>query len=164
MPPDAPPPTPGSPVQKKLAADIERVGWAAIGVMPTKDDPIDPFTYTIGLWRGFDHPELIITGMRHETAHALLTDFVERIEKGESFEASRDYPETIRGRNTMYTASFRQLSQGHRSENMRAAAWWNGQEDFPALQLVWPDPTGKFPWDEGYDKQFIQPVLTLDPD
>lgn len=159
MPPGFPPPQPHGKVEEKLAADIDREGWAAIGVMPTVDDPCDPWIYTLGLWRKFDHPEIIITGMNHETSHALLGIFVDRIAQGKTFEAGKDYPEAIAGRNGPYTAAFRAVTDDNRREFMRFAGWWNAGETFPAVQLLWPDPTGKFPWDEGYDRRFIQPVL-----
>lgn len=39
-----------------------------------------------------------------------------------------------------------------------------GQADFKAVQLFWPDRSGKFPWEEGFDESFrrIQPDLALE--
>ena len=38
--------------------------------------------------------------------------------------------------------------------------------DFPALQLVWTDRNNHFPWDEGFEEQFIykQPLLDRNAD
>jgi hypothetical protein len=41
------------------------------------------------------------------------------------------------------------------------AQWFYESEDgFPVLQLVWPDEQGRYPWDEGYAiTDGSQPVL-----
>jgi hypothetical protein len=163
MPPQSEPPTPASDLQAKLAKDIERVGWVAIGVMPTEDDPIDPFTYTLNLWRKFDHPELIVTGMRQEVAHSMIAGFISRIEQGDRFDTSLDHPKALQGQgDKTYTAAIRPVTPTQRDEHLRFADWWNGGEDFPAMQIVWPDPAGLFPWEDGYDRRYLQPLLTDD--
>ena len=37
---------------------------------------------------------------------------------------------------------------------------------YPALQMVWPDPNGVFPWQPGYDARFrrAQPLLGEAPE
>jgi len=163
MPPRKPPPPPTNPVQVKIAKDIARAGWAAVGVMPTEDEPIDPFTYTIGLFRSYDHPELIITGMHGETAHAVLAMLIEDgIDAGASYEAGQEYPDLLAGRNRNYPAAFRQVTQANIEDKLAIAGRWNAFEEFPALQLVYPDPAGKFPWEDGYDRRHIQPLLSTD--
>jgi len=40
--------------------------------------------------------------------------------------------------------------------------WFYGGDDFPCLQIVWPDRAGRFPWEADFDAQFEgnQPDLT----
>jgi hypothetical protein len=55
----------------EVGADIRALvaehGWAAVAV-----DSVPPFSYTVGLWRMADHPELIVTGLPAETAKWVL--------------------------------------------------------------------------------------------
>lgn len=162
MPPTKPPPAPKNPIQVKLARDIGRDGWAVLGVMPTAAAPLDPFTYSIGFFRSYDHPELLVSGMPPETAHAVLSILAGRIATGIRYEGGQEYPNLIEGVHGDYACAFRQISKSHIDSKLTAAQRWNAYEDFPALQLVWPDPTGKFPWHDGYDRRFIQPLYTVD--
>lgn len=163
MPPSKPPPPPENEIQANIARGIGKHGWAAQAVMPTEDQPQDPFAYSIGFWRTFDHAELIVTGMRGDIAHALLDLFVEEhLRKGVIFEADRRYPDLLPGsaQGGAYPGEFREVSKKNR-ETMMSGAWrWNAYEDFPALQIVWPDPNGLFPWEKSYDRRFIQPILS----
>jgi uncharacterized protein DUF4262 len=159
MPPSKPPPAPTNPVHVRVAKDIAKYGWMVLAVAPTEDEPIDPFAYTVGLYRTYDVPELIVTGMNYENSHAVLGGVVERIERGQLFKA-RHYSKLLKGPERDYDAEFREVSRANREEMMKAANRWNAWEPYPALQLVWPDPKGVFPWEDGYDPRFIQPVLS----
>jgi len=46
------------------------------------------------------------------------------------------------------------------SEHLLSSAWLYGRPDFPSLQLVWGDATGRFPWHAEFD----QKLLNLQPD
>jgi hypothetical protein len=36
------------------------------------------------------------------------------------------------------------------------------KQPFPAMQLVWPDEQGRFPWESGYDERFFKLQRLLD--
>ena len=59
---------------------ILRHGWAATAVFG--DDIGESFAYTVGL-TGFDHPELLLTGMPPEVAGRLLNGAGERVRSGD---------------------------------------------------------------------------------
>lgn len=160
MPPSKPPPAPEHQVHAKVARDIGKHGWTVLAVMPTEDQPADPFAYTIGLYRTFDHPELIITGWSGEDAHAVYADLIENhIAKGVRFEPDRRYPDLFPGSQRNYDAEFREVSVGNRESMMLGANRWNAYEPYPALQVIWPDPANLFPWEDNYDRRFIQALL-----
>lgn len=54
-----------------------------------------PWSYTIGLSHGFDHPELVVVGLRPQPAVVLLNDLGRRVRDGETFVsgASADNPD-----------------------------------------------------------------------
>ena len=39
------------------------------------------------------------------------------------------------------------------------AVWYYGGADFPVLQAVYPDLENRFPWDDGFDTAFEQPLM-----
>ena len=62
---------------------IDRYGWFIhyVEVKPVSR----AWAYTIGLSAGFDHPELIVAGVRPETAAGTLNSLGEMIRAGERF-------------------------------------------------------------------------------
>ncbi|MFL5577733.1 MAG: DUF4262 domain-containing protein [Gemmatimonadaceae bacterium] len=46
------------------------------------------------------------------------------------------------------------------------ARWFYGGDDFPVLQVVYPDRTGRYPWEDGVAEGFraVQPVLADGPE
>lgn len=59
---------------------IERYGWVLSDVEP--DDGSVPWMYTVGLAEGFNHPELIVVGMRDRAAARTLNELGERVRNG----------------------------------------------------------------------------------
>ena len=43
----------------------------------------------------------------------------------------------------------RAVDRAHYGKRLEAAARFYGEKEFPAVQLVWSDPQGRYPWDEG---------------
>ena len=62
---------------------IDRYGWF---IQYVEVNPVNKaWAYTIGLTAGFDHPELIVTGVDMETAGRTLNGIGEMIRAGERF-------------------------------------------------------------------------------
>ena len=137
---------------------IAMFGHAVIGIAAdSKSKPPKPgFAYTVGLEATYRHPELIVFGLPYEVAQQVLNDLAARI-KDDGF-APRDGDsddKTIRGHRVFFRAVPSALSQKHlRVANVLA-------NNVSALQIIWPDPFGKFPWEEGADERFAlaQPLL-----
>jgi len=53
----------------QVPADIETYGWHVIEV--PEDDEGPGFAFTIGLFRRFEHPELIVFGLPMNTMHII---------------------------------------------------------------------------------------------
>lgn len=158
MPPVKPPPAPTNRIQASLAQDVGRDGWTALAVLPTEEHPGVPFVYTLGLWRSYDHPELIITSFGGLHGHAVLGELVAQIQEGEKFIAGL-HEDLFPGPMRNYDGWLRPVEDGNRDKYMQAAKRWNAYEDFPALQVIWPDPLNHFPWESAYDRKFAQTLL-----
>jgi hypothetical protein len=138
-------------------ANIERVGWAAVGVFPTTHDPPETphFTYSVGFHETLDLPEVIVFGLGAETGHSLLADVYERGKAGETFEPGVRYDGFL----VDYPVEFREVAAPRRPLNMARAHY--RPDDFPAMQLCWPDKAGRFPWEDGYDlPPHVQPLAS----
>jgi len=66
--------------EKKLVADIEELGWHVLKVL--EDDNGPGFVYSVGLFKTFNHPEIIIVGLKLDLAHILINNIGVDIKNG----------------------------------------------------------------------------------
>jgi hypothetical protein len=133
----------------ELRATIRVHGWAVQGV---EDDRL-PFAYTIGL---HDHglPELLVTGLSPQQAACLLNDVAAaavggRVLKPGAHIAVGDGP----------LVEIVEVEHPDAHLNFAVAL---GGPDIRALQLVWADDRGRWPWAAGWGHgRRRQPVLGI---
>ena len=136
-------------LRESLDEAIERFGWAAIGVMPTFEEPCMPFTYTVGLYNFDKHPELIVVGLHPEQAHGMLWGLYERVRKGERFEAGQRDSHVIQNHDVIFQAMPPSGAPLHQAREYFEV------DELPALQVVWPDTNGRFPFEEDFEQEFV---------
>lgn len=136
---------------RRILARVAEVGWTAAYV-----DGKPPFAYTVGLGPAFEHPELIVVGLPEGPADWLFTNAVGRIKSGERFHAGA----TATGLIGEYDAQFVAVAQKALGRLAFAGDIYGGL-NFQALQVVWPNRDGRFPWEPGVDAGFLagQPLL-----
>jgi hypothetical protein len=125
--------------ERNIAADVERVGWSAISV----SDASPSFAYSVGLMFSLKHPELIVFGVADE-GHNVLRAMVEDIRGGRSFAEPRAYDGVLaQGRiatrpvHPSQHESYLGYAMGYCRERGRIGA-------LEAVQVFWPDRTGRF--------------------
>jgi len=140
---------------KKLLADVERYGWHCLHVHDR--DTIPHWSFSIGVFESWQHPELVVFGLKEETAHTLLAQLVNRVKEGERFTVEHDYDDILDD----YSCRFVTVDPQWYAAFLGYAQWFYESADgFPALQLVWPDKGGRYPWDDGFAiTDGTQPVL-----
>ncbi len=142
---------------RKLLDDVRKYGCHIVGVFP--DDHGPGFCFSIGLYLNCLHPEIIVTGLRDHQAAAIINDIASRARKDHLFrdgdtslELAVDLPVT-----------FREVDLDFYPDYLGYAMWFYSSlpRPFPCLQLVWPDPQGRFPWEPGFEERFraLQPLL-----
>jgi hypothetical protein len=123
--------------------------WIVQGVQRERRRP--PYAYTVGL-AGHDRPELVVTGMPYDRAVDLLNSVAEHVMHAGAPQPGQVLP----------------LRDGQVIEVVRvtepavhlAVAAALSQPQFTALQLVYADDRGHWPWDAGFrGGQGGQPVL-----
>jgi hypothetical protein len=142
-----------------LAADVERFGWV---VMKVSNDGGPDFAYSIGLFRTFGHAELIMFGLRPDTMHRIINDIGESIRRGVPVRAGAVSGEFLEG----YDVTFRAVPKYQYAGHFGWGLSYYGAEEFPALQVIYPDRHGRWPWQDGVVEEFrqIQPVLADMPE
>ena len=136
-------------VYAAFAKTIKDEGWAIQGV--TGDRLHAPFAYTVGL-TDFAVPELVVTGLRHGLACALLNEVAEH-----SLHCEPPHPgERVR----LDGGPLVEVVQlEHPDAHLFTAVALRGP-DITALQLVWADDRGRWPWERGHrGGRGGQPVL-----
>lgn len=130
---------------KRVKKNIKDDGFHITGVFGSQTS--SPFAYTIGLEQSYGHPELLITGIDPQIGQWFIRRLVERINIGESL--STDSPH--KGL-TKFPLHLREVDteRASRDHMLGAENYYGGPSEFRALQIVYPDPKGRYPWDAGY--------------
>jgi hypothetical protein len=143
------------PGEQKLLDDIHKFGWHCMNVFG--DVEHESFSYTIGLFQTYGHPELLIYGLPREVAHAVLTIAAKAAASGKFIDMNKPTDELLEG----YSCVFVPVPLTEYPEHVGFARWYYEGEDFPVQQVVWPSKTGLFPWHPQASVEFRtkQPVL-----
>jgi hypothetical protein len=134
---------------RKLLSDIEKYGWHVVFV--TEEPATPQFAFTVGLHYRYSHPEILVMGLKQATAHSLLHSLVEKIKQGEKLESGSLVTDIA-----SFPLALVPIHIDHYREHLGYGMWFyrSLRAPFPALQLVWPDRAGLFPWQNGYDARF----------
>lgn len=153
--------TPGIPLGRtdmytldELRADIESQSWVVLKIEGDRD--ID-FAYSVGLYKSFGHPELVVFGLPDETMQELINDVGERIEAGAVFTDGDRSGDFLEG----YDVAFRAVPAGQLQPRFSWLRDYYERDDVPVMQIVYPDKRRKWPWDAAAGEGFArsQPVL-----
>jgi hypothetical protein len=142
-------------VLAKTAQDIATYGLHVISVPGTHYLP--SFTYSVGLLETYGHPEIICFGLKTDLMHALVNDVAAFIKEGSPMQPGNTYDIIFKG----LDATFLRVDPANIDDYFGVAIRYYKRNDFPALQLVWPDNENRFPWEDGFAKGLIdkQPLL-----
>ena len=81
----------------------------------------------------------------------------DEVSEGRQFLAGTKHEGILEG----YPVRFFEVPKARYAEFLGSAMWAYEGDDFPAVQLVWPDKQGRWPWDPDARERFStsQPVL-----
>ncbi|MEO0868094.1 MAG: DUF4262 domain-containing protein [Cyanobacteria bacterium J06642_11] len=139
----------------KILSDIEQYGCHVLHILEEENWP--RFTYSIGIEKTNNHPEIIVTGLRRDLAHSIINECHARIQAGETFEVENFYGDLIEG----VDVTFRQVEPKHYTEYFGSAIWFYKSRNFRVLQLIYPSTSGIWPWEPDAPEafKFFLPVL-----
>ena len=141
--------------------NIERFGWSC----PIIDDDAEGpgFGYSVGLMATLEHPELILFGLRRDRIHGILSGMVKMMREGARFQPRTRHDGVLEG----YPVHISPVHETWHEVYLGFAMWhrrYVGKTgDLQAVQVVWPDMQGQFPWTPGFQPgaRTRQPNLSL---
>ncbi len=131
----------------RIAGLIAEHGWFCQLVFTAADDDTDApgFAYTIGLRDSFGHPDLLVSGMSDDDGYATLDVVVDLVRGGARFAHGDTSEDVLDGGPVLFVT----VADAARREYLAWADWYYEREPFAALQVVYPDRRGRWPWEEG---------------
>lgn len=151
-----PPPTPRDADDEKVLRDVAQFGCHIVGVLEDEQGPA--FSYSIGFWHHFGHPEVLMVGLAHELMQAVINDLGREMRQGVRYAPRTRYPGLLAD----FDCEFRPVDPSHHRELFGYARWFYHGEEFPALQCVWPDMRGRFPGEAGFPTSLLERQPTFE--
>ena len=150
----------GPVTRKEIQNKIDQYGCYIVLVEP--NDYLPGYAYTIGLHQKFKHPEIICFGLSTALLGDLLNNACASIINGSPLNAGVLYDEFIKN----YPVQFLNVNKSYYSDYMAICNIFYRTDDYPALQMIWPDKQSLFPWESGFnpDWKFKQPLLDRNTD
>jgi hypothetical protein len=143
------------PAARKLLDDVAEYGVHIVHV--PRDDGRPGYSFSVGLWHSFGQPEVVVFGLPNEVAHELLNLVADEADDGRRFLGDSRCDGLLHG----YPVHFVDVPRRCYHDYLGLASWAYESDEFPAVQLVWPDKQGRWPWDATTRQGFRdeQPVL-----
>lgn len=150
-------PTPEDRFEEKAVSDIKKHGVHVLNVFdPEGNNP--KFNYSVGLWYSYEHPEVLIYGLDADISTRLINDIAEKCRNGDA-KAQHGMISSEYVKN--FDVKFIEAPKSEYKEHFGWANWLYQGDEFPVLQMVFPDKHGNWPWSEkaSDDFKWFQPVL-----
>jgi hypothetical protein len=146
--------------EEKLISDVQKFGWTVMLIAETEYMP--SFAYTVGLWKNFNHPELISFGFSLNNLQLILNNAGDLIKDGKVFDLRKRFDDFFEKNDV----EFIKVDERNKEDYFGKAINYYKSIDFPALQLVWSDRNNLLPWEEGFEEEFKfkQPLLDRNAD
>ena len=142
-----------------VASKVQEHGWAVVNVETDVDLPT--YSYSVGLYKTFSHPEVIVFGLAPSVLQQIINTIGQMVRDGHRFSANETTDQILVGNE----CAFRLVAPGAEAKYMGTAVGYYGGE-VPALHCIWPDQAGRFPWEHGTSAIYrtLQPMLSEGPE
>jgi hypothetical protein len=144
--------------EKNFVAKIRQHGWRGTNVFPEGDLP--GFGYTTGFWSSVQFPEVITFSLKSEAADQIFWNIFKDTKEGRPPGRQRRIRNILERMDVVLLP----ISKRHYAEHLGWSRRFYGADEFPSVQLFWPDRNNVFPWQSGFEREFEgeQPDLTED--
>jgi hypothetical protein len=140
---------------EKLEKDIKELGLGVLHVLEDEDGP--GFTYSIGLYKSYGHPEIIMVGLKQQLAHTLINNMAYDIKEGKVF-VPLTFEADILDNFNCYII---EVNKANYDTYVGQAQNYYDGDDFPLIQCIYPTIKGIYPWEDEWpgDIKDLQPIL-----
>jgi len=137
-------------IQPEVVATLKRriaqEGWAMAGVGTR--NVATTYVYTVGLQKTFAHPDLIMFGIAPPQAKEVFDVIAERVKAGEPVH------EGVMVLGAARVPLMPRSADIDRVELLVPPQLARGRYNY--VQIVWPDPKERFPWEADFDKRRLR--------
>lgn len=143
--------------EQKVIDDIAEFGWHCVHIQ-AEGSQVE-YSFTVGLFQTYEHPELIVFGLPSKVSHRILTTAAEAAQSGTPLDLSKPNDELLNN----YSCCFAEVPKAEYYEHVGYARWYYEGNHFPLHQIVWPSRSGHFPWHPlaTADFKLSQPVIAF---
>ena len=141
--------------EQRVLDDINKYGWHCVNILAEGNHT--EYSFTVGLFHTYQHPELIIFGLAHDIAHEILTIAANAIKRKEPIGLAVPTDALLEG----YSCCFIDVPISKYYEHVGFCHWFYQSDNFPLYQIVWPTRSGLFPWhpEVTADFRIAQPII-----
>ena len=145
--------------EQRVIDDVANYGCHCVHIMADGEQP--PYSFTVGLFQSFGHPELIIFGLKSETSHQILAIVADAAQVNTPLDLAQPTDALLNN----YSCCFSKVPLTQYHDHVGFCRWYYGGNAFPLYQIVWPSQNGLFPWHHQATSEFraIQPVISESP-
>jgi hypothetical protein len=144
---------------RKLLSDVERHGWHVVNILAANDIP--GWSFTVGLTHSFGTPELATFGLPEGVGHQILNTLGELVRNGSPLTPGSRLADVLEA----YNVELQAADAAWNHALFGYATWFYRPREPGFLQCVWPDKSGRFPWEPGFEARLLrlQPALLASP-
>jgi len=123
----------------------------------TAEGDLPPFTFSVGISRTSSAPEVVVVGLKQPISHFVVNEYNRRVRENEILAAGQRYSGFIEGFDVLAES----VHISNYDEYFGYNLWLYKGPNFQALQLVYPNTSGTWPWEEAASEWFRtwQPLL-----
>ncbi|MFZ4574641.1 MAG: DUF4262 domain-containing protein [Phycisphaerales bacterium] len=144
-------------IQQQIIQHIAQQDCSVVCI--EQDDDTPPFCHTIGLFQRFRVPEILVMGLPHDTAFALLYRCRDIIRGGDVMRPMHSYGGLLKD---PFRLVCREVSRDHYACYLGHARWFYAGDEFPCIQAYWPDRECRYPWEASCDEEVASAQPRLD--
>lgn len=134
---------------------IDEFGLTIIHILGDDEGP--QFSYSIGLFKSYGHPEIIIIGLKQQLAHKLINNIANDIKRGIKYEPFEYSADILNG----FECYFVEVEKSNYNNYVGQATQYYKGDGFPLLQCIYPTVKGSYPWEDEWPESIkdLQPIL-----
>lgn len=134
--------------EKNFVEKIREFGWFRTNIFP--EDNLPGFSYTTGFWSSLNFPELITFALKDDAAHQISWNVFNDLKRRREMLLKQRLSDILDGADVVMVP----VDKRYYAEHLGWSRWFYGGDEFPCVELVWPDRNNLFPWERGFERDF----------